>query len=655
MSRTPLVFTACVAVLLLVPLTIAAREVDDAEKSMAITLPTLRPELQPAATRLYNALMRQAHYLLSTVHDWEADSSMRLLTDSKSAEHWIRPNTSTLVGLAVLRRWGPYDAEVVGVSRDHLLDETIIPMMRYLVATHLTGDRTTSDGKPWGDAWQSAHWAYALGRAAWFIWDDLPSDVQAGVRRVVAHEAGRFVDATPPHGMVGDTKAEENAWNSRIFSAAVLLMPNDARRKAWEQAFVRWAISSYMRPSDADCRQVVDGRPVSEWFTGACIFDDFTCENHGFVHPGYMGCIGITLSCHLDFRLTGRETPRAVAWNAAGVYENLKWMATPDGGYIYPSGQDWALFRNPQKAHLHLLMAAFEGDTDSWSLAQQGWDAMEQMQARSADGRVFLPDEYRFASTQHDTIGVIGLQWLYLHVADPIRDEPTTRQGTRHLKSGGLVLQRTPNAFVTLSYGAKVMAQVGAMRLDRIVSPDQRSLIGSVYLAGEQRPPNLKVSAIDLDVEDDQFTAALRVDHGPTVRADLVFRTDPDGTLDVHEELVAVQDVTVTRVATGMIGVLNNRQWIYETGCRMITLDDRSTVIPAHSDKTLAGEPRRIMIDDVMTMTSETPMRVRYVAARGPERGRATDRLYLNYIDGKTTWKAGETISRYDVEIRVGG
>ncbi len=378
-------------------------------------------------------------------------------------------------------------------------------MMRYLVATHCTGNRVTGDGKPWGDAWQSAHWAYALGQAAWFVWEDLPSDVQLGVRRVVAHEAERFLDATPPHGMKLDTKAEENAWNSRIFSAAVLLMPRDARRPQWEQAFVRWAISSYMRPADAESQQLVDGKPVSEWFTGACIFDDFTCENHGFVHPGYMGCIGITLSCHLEYRLTGRVTPRAVAWNAAGVYENLKWMATPDGGYIYPSGQDWALFRNPQKAHLHLLMAAFEGDRDGWSLARQGWEAMEKMQARSADGRVFLPDEYRFPSTQHDTIGTFALQWLSLHVADPIRDEPVPRLGTRHLQSGGLVLQRTPKMFVTLSYGAKVMAQAAAMGLDRIVSPDQRSLIGAVYVAGGRRPAAPSVSAADVDVREDRF------------------------------------------------------------------------------------------------------------------------------------------------------
>jgi hypothetical protein len=386
-----ILWVATAATLLAAAMATPARSADNAGKVMSGTLPELRPELQPAAERLYVALMRQAHYLLGTVHQWGDDASRKLLTDSKSAEHWIRPNTSTLVGLAVLQRWGPYDANAVGVSRESLLNDYMIPMMRYLVATHRTGDRVTSDGKSWGDAWQSAHWAYALGRSAWFVWDDLPSDVRAGVRRVVAHEAGRFVDKTPPHGMKGDTKAEENAWNSRIFSAAILLMPDDAKREAWEQAFVRWAISSYMRPSDAECPQIVDGKSIADRFTGACIFEDYTCENHGFVHPGYMGCIGITLSCHLDFRLTGRPTPRAVAWNAAGVYENLKWMATPDGGYIYPSGQDWALFRNPQKAHLHLLMAAFEGDADGWCMAQRGWDAMEKMQARSADGRVFLP------------------------------------------------------------------------------------------------------------------------------------------------------------------------------------------------------------------------------------------------------------------------
>jgi hypothetical protein len=158
---------------------------------------------------------------------------------------------------------------------------------------------------------------------------------------------------------------------------------------------------------------------------------------------------------------------------------------------------------------------------------------------------------------------------------------------------------------------------------------------------------------VDVDVKDDRFTAKLSVDHGRSIRANLVFRTDPDGTLYVREELLAIKDVTVTRVATGMIGVLNNRQWIYETGQRTLMLNEASTVFPAHSGQTLAGEAKHIVIDDAMTITSEGPLRVRYVTSSGPQRGRATDRLYLNYVDGRKTWKAGETISRYGVAIRL--
>jgi hypothetical protein len=133
-----------------------------------------------------------------------------------------------------------------------------------------------------------------------------------------------------------------------------------------------------------------------------------------------------------------------------------------------------------------------------------------------------------------------------------------------------------------------------------------------------------------------------------------MFRTDPDGTLHIREKSLAIKDVTITRIATGLIGVLNNKQWIYETGHRTIALDDESTVIPAHSGTSLAGQPTRIAIDETMTVTSNAPLCVRYFASTGPERGRATDRLYLNYADEKKTWKAGEMISRYSAAIRVG-
>ncbi|HBO44326.1 MAG TPA: hypothetical protein DD670_10425, partial [Planctomycetaceae bacterium] len=313
------------------------------------------PKAASMQKRVYRIMQEQARYLLTLVRPWEDDSQVALMTKSISGEHGIRPNTGMIEGLAFLYRFGPYDDKLVGRSREELLREVIVPMMGYCVATHCTGDRATSDGKPWGDAWQSAHWAQMLGMAAWWLWDDLPGNLRTGVRRVVAHEADRIANAEPPHQLRRDTKAEENAWNSQILAIAPLLMPDDPRRDGWERAFRKWALSAFLRRSDERSPTVVDGRPVAEQFTGANILEDYTLENHGFVHPDYMTTYSLTVGCSLHHALTGRQPPEALLYNVSNVFENLKWFSLPDGGFVYPNGQDWELFRNPMWCYKHIL------------------------------------------------------------------------------------------------------------------------------------------------------------------------------------------------------------------------------------------------------------------------------------------------------------
>jgi len=365
---------------------------------MPLRLPLEAPvSVREMQSRIYQAAEKQAHYLLGTVRSWNQDTALRLLTESKSGEHWIRPNTGAVEGFAFLHRFGPYHEKLVGVSRAELLSNTIVPMMRYLVATHMTGSRATSDQKQWGDAWQSAHWAQMLGRGAWFVWTDLPADLRAGVRRVVAHEAERIARSEPPHQLRLDTKAEENAWNSQVLSVAMLLLPEDPRRVDWEKAYQKWVMSSFLRPADERNETVVDGRMVREQFTGANIFDDFTLENHDFVHPDYMTTFSLSLGCASDFAMTGRRMPEALVFNVAPIYENLKWMLLPDGGFVYPNGQDWELFRNPSWLGKHVLMAVWAHDPDAWTWVLRTLDTLEKMQARPLDGAVFHPGEYFFA------------------------------------------------------------------------------------------------------------------------------------------------------------------------------------------------------------------------------------------------------------------
>ena len=603
--------------------------------------------------RLYASIDRQAHNLLSKVHAWGEDEGLRLLTESKSGEHWIRPNTGAVLGFAFLHRFGPYDAAVVGVSKEALLEGTIIPMMRYLTTTHLTGGRPTGDGKPWGSQWQSAHWAHMVGRGAWWIWDDLPPDLEDAVRRVIAHEADRIAATDPPHQVLIDTKAEENAWNSQVLSVARALMPEDARWPVWEQAFQRWALSAFLRPADRDSDRLVDGRPLSEQFIGANIHDDFTLENHRRVHPDYMTTFILSMGCALDFAMGDRRPPDAVFHNCAGVYENLKWFSLPSGGFVYPNGQDWELLRDPEWVYLHLIMASLTGDPDAWHLMLPCLATQEKMQARSASGAVYLDEEYFFASTLSDQLYYCVMAWLAAQYRGPIEDRFTERRGVRRFDSGKFILNRTPSAIHAVSWGANVMAQVVAFRLDRVTSPHPRSGIGHIRVEGQDDPLAVKVRNIDVKSDSGQFAVSFELHHGARrVGAFLDIRSMPDGTLRLKEKLVALREVKTLEVATGLIGVLNNPNWVYERGERRIALGDSKHVIRSGDGTAChALGVRRIDIDGAIRVQSRKPLNVLYRGAEKAERARFTDELYLNYCGEAKTWQAGDVISQYDVAI----
>lgn len=615
------------------------------------------PEL---AQRIENAAMRQARYLLSLLRPWEGNPEFKLLTDSKSGEHWIRPNTGTAAGLAFLHRFSDYNGEIIGLSREALLDEAIIPMMRYLAATHLTGPAVTGDGKPWGHAWQSAHWAYMLGRGAWWIWDDLPEDLREGVRRVIRDEAERIANAEPVFQIEYDTKSEENAWNAQILSIAVLLMPDDPRRPEWERQFQRWVLNSFLRPADAESETVVDGKPVSEQFLGATIYDDFTLENHGIVHPSYMQCYGLTLHCALDYLMTDRKPPEALYYNVQGLYNNLKWFSLPDGGYVYPSGQDWELFRQPRNVTPHALMAVFGGDPDGGALMLSALDTLERMQARHESGQIFADNETFFPSNQTDMLYSLAQCWLTLRYADGIRGLWTPPEGVLLLDNGKILLNRFADSIHTLGWGKTIMAQFVPNALDRVVSPDLRNGVGEVAITGGGDPLPLSLQSAEIETRRNGFTADLVYHHGDAVRAALRAVSNPDGSMEWSETLTALRDIETAFIQTGLIGVLNNPNWIHETGRRAIRFETAAGAAETFTAEALGGAKRNmdgaamVNVDGKIVIEAESPLRCAYLGAEKSVRGRATDRLYLNRIDEAREWSAGDVLTRYKAIIRSG-
>jgi hypothetical protein len=651
--------TLAMALFLAADLTAATFPTNESRLSAGGVMPCRLPEqtnreIRQVQDQYYALAQRQANYLLTTVQSLPGHPELKSLAISTQEKKmdWVRMNAGALEGFSFLYRFGPYDEKIVGMSRRELLEKNIIPMMRNLTTSHITVTGADNSEQNWGDSWQSAHWAQMLGRAAWWLWEDLPEDLRQGVRRVIANEADHWVNTTPPHQLKDDTKAEENAWDSMIFNIAVILMPSDPRRPPWEKAFQRWALSSFLRPADEHSSALVDGRPVSEQFTGANLNDDFTLENHRRVHPDYMGAFVFTLGCALDYAMSGRQPPDAIFHNVQGIYNNLKWFYLPDGGCVYPNGEDWELFNIHDWPDIHLQLAVYCHDPDAWSLFRQCLATTDKMQARTPKGPFHFPEEYYYEGMPQIWMEELGRFWLMLQTAKQIVDHPRPPLGVKRLDSGKLILHRTPKAIHTVSWSSVIMAQCVPWRLDRVVSPADRDGVGHVQLKGERRILRVQVHAAQVSESADGFVADLAVDHGNAVRAELRFRSKADGTLVMREKLTALRDITTSEIGTGLIGILNNPKWVYETHHRRIQFDNQTTDVPALSGKIVEStEVRRIGVDGALSIEGAAPLRARYVGAKEIERGRATDELHLNYLGGERSWKEGEVISTYEAIV----
>jgi len=199
-----------------------------------------------------------------------------------------------------------------------------------------------------------------------------------------------------------------------------------------------------------------------------------------------------------------------------------------------------------------------------------------------------------------------------------------------------------------------VCAQYTPLAVDRLISPHERSGVGTIRLQGQDKV--LDVSLVESRVQNDSksFTADVVLDHGQAVRAHLRFCSQADGTWTIHEKLVARADVTLAEVATGLIGILNDRRWIYQRGNRQVRIADQPHTVASCSGQVLrAPDAKHLDVDDALHITSERPLCVRYQAASKPIRGRATDELCLNVIEGERHWQTGQTISEFEVAMRV--
>lgn len=347
-----------------------------------------------------------------------------------NTEHFIRPVAHNVFSLAVALKLGVYSPKVTGISVREA-EEIVLRLLGSVAWRH-----TANMGKGgWGYQWQSALWAAQVAEAAWILWDRLPEESRELVCRMMVSEAERFVDYKVPYfrdleGKVlikGDTKAEENAWNSNILAVSMAMMPGHPHYQLWRNKCIELQLSAYAAPDDLRRRDTIDGYVLCEVLKGSNLNMDGTAVNHDRIHPDYMVAIMHNATNVWLFRLAGQQETESSLFNGVRVYDALTELdfngktifcrnakGKASSLVYFPEGNDWGEGRQENYWLMDVLAHLFHWDVHStvkgldWAKARN--KKMIEMISRNNTGQFYQSETENSFKTREEWFGA-HLAW----------------------------------------------------------------------------------------------------------------------------------------------------------------------------------------------------------------------------------------------------
>ena len=338
-------------------------------------------------------------------------------------EQRIRGPAMQAQSIATVIKLGLYDAAYTGVSEQGALD-ICAKLVRSVAKCH----RANFDGgwprdDDWGAMWQGDFWAATAGLAGWQTWEQYNDTDKELIRKMVESEANRRMNYTVPYyrkkdGTIatpGDSKAEENAWNSNVLFLACAMMPHHANVDEWYKKAVELAISAYASPNDINSDTIVNGKPLKDWLNGSNTEENYAVVNHNLIHPDYTAAHTLNLWNAAILTLAGKPVPEGVFFNGDKVYRSLVTWNYPSppyaapGGTIYqpgnyefylPQGNDWGNFRYITHGAYSAEIHAYGLDT---GLAHDGayWENLYSSRAKVLQDR--FDDGHMFKDNRENT------------------------------------------------------------------------------------------------------------------------------------------------------------------------------------------------------------------------------------------------------------
>lgn len=414
-------------------------------------------------------------------------------------EQGVRPNADLSMVCAFLVKYGKDKVTLpAGVTWDDL--ETLArKSLVFAYSTHKANRlKVCSNNGYWGSTsnsdhvWESSLWAMSVAYSAFFQWDKL-SDAQKGyIKAMLVAECNYELQRSIPTGYAGDTKAEENGWETNILAATLGLFPDHALASKWFERLREFAINCYSHVDDQTDRTVIDPEydqtTVADLYKGKNLYDDYTLQNHNLFHTSYQNVVmqelGESALALKMFQtvLHGQEKWKTNALmhnNQAVMDEVLNWLALADGELAMPNGNDWSLFLYDQITS-YSTMACFLRDPNALMLENLAYKYIKARQSTTTDGSWLLRADVgaRRMGVEAHRVMMTWLMHEYLSTKEvtPTRwDDFNERYAeAKILKSQNIVRAATADRFTCFSWSSGLSSYTGYIAAN---NPDKNKIV----------------------------------------------------------------------------------------------------------------------------------------------------------------------------------
>lgn len=504
-------------------------------------------------------------------------------------EAGVRTNADLSMVAAFLCKYGKGRTQLPEGVTWCQLEQMAMQSLTFAYSTHKANRlKPCVGGKYWGSTgkndyiWESSLWAMSVAFSAFFQWDKLSTQQKQYIENLLKAECNYELERSIPTGYKGDTKAEENGWETNVLAVTLGLFPDDVLADKWFQRMREFAINCYSHPSDKEDSTVIDpdydNATIADFYIGQNLYDDYTLQNHNFFHSSYQNVVmqelgESALALKLfQLNLYGKEKwhTNALLHNCQKVMDNvLNWFALADGELAMPNGNDWSLFLYDQITS-YTTMACFLSDSNALMLENLAYKNIKKRQQTTTDGSWLLrPDVHarRMGVQAHRVM----MTWLMHETISTAMITPTDwdeflrhYSQAKYFQSQDIVRAATKDRFTCFSWSRGLNSFTGyiapnSVEHNNLIVPyrsnDTGNFIGN-YIVGGKRTNAKNVDKTVTALPDNSYVlnGELITNDSALDHRFAIYSTSGNAVIYL-DWVTALDDVTITKEQGGLMAI----------------------------------------------------------------------------------------------------